>query len=153
MKENINKLINDLFVAKGEQIAEILDTIKNGMEKNLILKMIDDAVSTAKEVCAGNKEDCSVNVRNVGIALANVLIFDKNDARNVGVEKTIDLVNALEKCRVHFNQIAIQERNRLQDIIGELKAERENNAGTDNDIDEDLTKLSKEELIERLRRK
>lgn len=71
----------------------------------------------------------------------------------VGVDNVKRLANALEKSRVHFNQIAIKQRNRLQNIIADLEHDNKPCNGADNDIDDDLTKLTKEELIARLREK
>ena len=157
MKEDIAKLFEELLDVKpiviNAENSKLASILKKEMKKVLILRMIDDATNIAKDITSGNVENLSVDVRNVGIALANISMFDNEDARIVGVDNVIRLVNALEKSRVQFNQIAIGQRNRLHSMIADLKAERENNAGADNDIDEDLTKLSKEELIARLREK
>lgn len=157
MKEDIAKLFEELLDVKpiviNDENSKLASILKKEMKKVLILRMIDDATNIAKDITSGNVENLSVDVRNVGIALANISMFDNEDARIVGVDNVMRLVNALEKSRVHFNQIAIGQRNRLHSMIADLKDERENNAGADNDIDEDLTKLSKEELIARLREK
>ena len=157
MKEDIAKLFEELLDVKpiviNAENSKLVSILKKEMKKVLILRMIDDATNIAKDITSGNVENLSVDVRNVGIALANISMFDNEDARIVGVDNVMRLVNALEKSRVHFNQIAIGQRNRLHSMIADLKDERENNAGADNDIDEDLTKLSKEELIARLREK
>lgn len=157
MKEDIAKLFEELLDVKliviNAENSKLASILKKEIKKALILSMIDNTTTIAKDITSGNVENLSVDIRNVGIALANVSMFDNEDARIVGVDNVIRLVNALEKSRVHFNQIAIRQRNRLHSIIADLKAERENNAGSDNDIDEDLTKLSKEELIARLREK
>lgn len=156
MKEDIAKLFEEVLGVKPIMIntenSEIASILKDGMRKVVILHMIDDATSIAKDITSDNIKDLSVDVRNVGITLANVIMFENEDASIVGVNNVIRLVNALEKSRVQFNQIAIKQRNRLQNMIADLKAEQENNAG-DNNIDEDLTKLTKEELIARLREK
>ena len=157
MKEDIAKLFEEVLGVKPIMInaenSKIASIFKDEMRKVAILHMIDDATSIAKDITSGNIKDLSVDVRNVGITLANVIMFENEDASIVGVDNVIRLVNALEKSRVQFNQIAIKQRNRLQNMIADLKAEQENNDGVDNDIDEDLTKLTKEELIDRLREK
>lgn len=157
MKEDIAKLFEELLYVKpiviNDENSKLVSILKKEMKKVLILRMIDDATNIAKDITSGNVENLSVDVRNVGIALANISMFDNEDARIVGVDNIMRLVNALEKSRLQFNQIAIRQLNRLHSMIADLKAERENNAGADNDIDEDLTKLSKEELITRLREK
>lgn len=157
MKEDIAKLFEELLDVKpiviNAENSKLASILKKEMKKVLILRMIDDATNIAKDITSGNVENLSVDVRNVGIALANISMFDNEDARIVGVDNVMRLVNALEKSRVQFNQIAIWQCNRLHSMIADLKTERENNAGADNDIDEDLTKLTKEELIARLREK
>lgn len=157
MKEDIAKLFEKVLGIKpiiiNVENSKLASILKDEMRKVDSLCMIDDATNNAKNITSGNIEDLPVDVRNVGITLANVIMFEDEDARLVGVDNVIRLVSALEKSRVHFNQIAIKQRNRLQDIIANLKAEKENNAGADNDIDEDVTKLTKEELIARLREK
>ena len=157
MKEDIAKLFEEVLGVKPIMInaenSKIASIFKDRMRKVVILHMIDDATSIAKDITSGNIKDLSVDVRNVGITLANVIMFENEDASIVGVNNVIRLVNALEKSRVQFNQIAIKQRNRLQNMINDLKAEQENNTDADNDIDEDLTKLTKEELIARLREK
>lgn len=156
MKEDIVKLIEDVlgikFTIDNAENSKLASNLKERIKANT-MQMINNAESTAKDITSGNIKDLSVDVRNVGITLANVIMFENEDASIVGVDNIIRLVNALEKSRVQFNQIAIKQRNRLQNMITDLKAEQENNAGVDNDIDEDLTKLTKEELIARLREK
>lgn len=157
MKEDIAKLFEEVLGVKPIMInaenSKIASIFKDEMRKVVILHMIDDATNIAKDITSGNIKDLSVDVRNVGITLSNVIMFENEDASIVGVNNVIRLVNALEKSRVQFNQIAIKQRNRLQNMINDLKAEQENNTDADNDIDEDLTKLTKEELIARLREK
>lgn len=157
MKEDIAKLIEEVLGIKpivvNSENSKIASILKEEMRKVATLRMINDAESTAKNITSGNIKDLTTVVCNVGIMLANTMILDDEDARIVGVDNVIRLVNDLEKSRVHFNQIAIGQRNRLHSIIADLKAERENNAGADNDIDDDLTKLTKEELIARLSEK
>lgn len=157
MKEDIIKMFEDalkirslLIDAENPNIASILDKEFKRIQS---LKMINEAESSAKEIDNKDIKDFTVNVRNAGVTLANIIMFDDEDANVVGINNIIRLVNALEKFRVYFNQIAIKQRNRLQNMINDLKVKQENNAGTDNDIDENLTKLTKEELIALLRKK
>lgn len=157
MKEDIVKLIEDVLGIKTVMINVDNSKIDSILKQNIIRvntsNMIADARRIAKQITADDVDEITTNVRNVGIMLGNVIMFDDEDAKAVGINDVICLANALEKSRVQFNQIAIKQRNRLQNIIADLKAEQENNAGADNDIDEDLTKLTKEELIARLREK
>lgn len=157
MKEDIAKLFEEVLGIKPVVIdannSKIGSILKQSLMRINTSNMIDDAESIAKQITAGDVDEITTDVRNVGIMLANVIMFDNEDAKAVGINDVMRLAKALEKARVQFNQIAIGQRNRLHSIIADLKAERENSAGSNNDIDEDLTKLSKEELIARLREK
>lgn len=141
MKEDILKLFE-----------EVLKIKQTSMRTNNI-NMIADAENIAKQITASDVDTITTDVRNVGIMLANVIMFDDEDAKTVGINDVMRLAKALEKARLQFNQIAVKQCNRLHNIIANLKTERENPSGADNDIDEDLTKLTKEELIARLREK
>ena len=115
--------------------------------------MIADAESIAKDITSGNIEDLNVDVRNVGVILANVILFDNEDANLVGIDGIKRLVKAFDKSLTQFNKIAAEQIKRLNNMIIDLQHDDEPSNGADNDIDEDLTKLTKEELITRLREK
>lgn len=161
MKEDIIELFEKVLDIKPIMVdaenSKISSILKDIIKKVSILRMIDEAESTAKDITSGDIENLSIDVRNADITLANVIMFDNEDARIAGVDNIKRLANALEKSRVHFNQIAIKQRNRLQNMIADLQHNDEscdsacNGAG--NDFNEDLTKLTKEELIARLREK
>ena len=153
MKEDITKFIKDvlgvepiIISGNGYKIAEI---IIDNIAKTHIENMINDAEQTAINIKSNDDENLTVNVRNAAVVLANTIIFDENDARIVGVDGVKRLAMALQDCRVQFEKIALAQNERLCNIIDKL----EGRTGSDNDIDEDLTKLTKEELIARLREK
>ena len=112
--------------------------------------MIADAESIAKDITSGNIEDLNVDVRNVGVILANVILFDNEDANLVGIDGIKRLVKAFDKSLTQFNKIATEQIKRLNNMIIDLQHDDEPCNSADNDIDEDLTKLTKEELITRL---
>ena len=63
------------------------------------------------------------------------------------------MAKALDKSRIQFNEIAVKHLKRLDNIIAGLEHDNKPCNSADNDIDDDLTKLTKEELIARLREK
>lgn len=153
MKEDIAKFIKDVLgiepiIINGENF-KLTEILMNDMVKTRIECMIEDAEQIAEDIKANNSKNTSVNVRNAGVVLANVSIFDENDARIIGVDGVKRLAMALQECRIQFEKIALAQDERLCNIIDKL----EGRTGADNDIDEDLTKLTKEELIARLREK
>lgn len=119
--------------------------------------MINEAESTSKDITFGDIKNLSIDVRNAGITLANVIMFDNEDARLAGVDNIKRLVEALDNSCFQFNKIAIKQIKRLENMIADLQHDDEscNGAcnGVGNDFEEDLTKLTKEELIARLREK
>lgn len=161
MKEDIAKLIEEILGIKpiifDAENSKISSNLKETIKKVCILRMIDDAESTSKDITFGDIKNLSIDVRNAGITLANVIIFDNEDARLVGVDNIKRLVDALENSCFQFNKIATEQIKRLENIIADLQCSDKscNDAcnGAGNDFEEDLTKLTKEELIARLREK
>lgn len=157
MKENIAKLFEEVLGVKTVMVnaenSKIASILNKELGKVATLNMIADAESIAKDITSGNIEDLDVDVRNVGIMLANVILFNNEDANLVGIDNIKRLAKALDKSRIQFNEIAVKHLNRLDNMIADLQHDDEPCNGADNDIDEDLTKLTKEELIARLREK
>lgn len=157
MKEDIAKLIEEVLGIKpivvNSENSKIASIIKEEMRKIATLRMINDAESTAKNITSGNIKDLTTEVCNVGIMLANTIILDDEDASFVGVDNVKRLAKALDKSRIQFNEIAVKHLKRLDNIIAGLEHDNKPCNGADNDIDDDLTKLTKEELIARLREK
>ena len=157
MKEDIAKLFEEILGVKPVMInaknSKIASVLNKELKRVATLKMIADAESIAKDITSGNIEDLNIDVRNVGVMLANVILFDDEDANLVGIDDIKRLVNAFDKSLTQFNKIAAEHIKRLNNMISNLQHDDEPCNGADNDIDEDLTKLTKEELIARLREK
>lgn len=152
MKEEFAKFLKDVFgvepiVVDGNS-SKIAEAIIGGVAKARIEHMINDAEQIAEDIKSTDDENLTVNVRNAAVVLANTIMFDEKDARIIGVDGVKRLAMALQDCRVQFEKIALGQDERLINIINKLEGRN----GADNDIDEDLTKLSKEELIARLRK-
>lgn len=157
MKEDIAKLFEEVLGVKTVMVnaenSKIVSILNKELRKVANFKMIADAESIAKDITSGNIEDLNVDVRNVGVILANVILFDNEDANLVGIDGIKRLVKAFDKSLTQFNKIAAEQIKRLNNMITDLQHDDEPSNGADNDIDEDLTKLTKEELITRLREK
>lgn len=157
MKEDIAKLFEEVLGVKTVMVnaenSKIASILNKELRKVATFKMIADAESIAKDITSGNIEDLNVDVRNVGVILANVILFDNEDANLVGIDGIKRLVKAFDKSLTQFNKIAAEQIKRLNNMITDLQHDDEPSNGADNDIDEDLTKLTKEELITRLREK
>ena len=157
MKEDIAKLIEEILGIKpiifDAENSKISSNLKEVIKKVCILRMIDNAESTSKYITFDDIKNLSIDVRNAGITLANVIMFDNEDARLAGVDNIKRLVDALDNSRFQFNKIAIEQIKRLENMIADLQCGDKSCNGAGNDFEEDLTKLTKEELIARLREK
>lgn len=157
MKEDIIELFEKVLDIKpimaDAENSKISPILKEVIKKVSILRMIDEAESTSKDITSGDVKNLSIDVRNAGITLANVIMFDNEDARIAGVDNIKRLVEALDNSRYQFNKIAIEQIKRLKNMIADLQHDDESCNGAGNDFEEDLTKLTKEELIARLREK
>lgn len=157
MKEDIAKLFEEVLGVKTVMVnaenSKIASILNKKLRKVATFKMIADAESIAKDITSGNIEDLNVDVRNVGVMLANIILFDNEDANLVGIDGIKRLVKAFDKSLTQFNKIAAEHIKRLNNMLFDLQHDDEPSNGAGNDIDEDLTKLTKEELIARLREK
>lgn len=157
MKENIAKLFEEVLGIKpivvNSKNSKIASTFEKEIRKVDTLSMINNAESTAKNITSGNIKDLTTEVCNVDIMLTNIILFDNEDANLVSIDNIKRLAKAFDKSLTQFNKIAAEHIKRLNNMISDLQHDDESSNGADNDIDEDLTKLTKEELIARLREK
>lgn len=143
MKEDLIKAIKETFGVEPicidiDGISQFADNIR----RESIIKMIDEVESVAKDFDNENSNPC-INANNAGIALANIMKFDSEDAKLVGVKNVQRLADSFAIIRQKFNGVAIDNLERLSNMVKDLSDE---NA-------DDLDNLTKEELIARLREK
>lgn len=143
MKEDLIKAIKETFGVEPicidiDGISQFADNIR----RESIIKMIDEVESVAKDFDNENSNPC-INANNAGIALANIMKFDSEDAKLVGVKNVQRLADFFAIIRQKFNGVAIDNLERLSNMVKDLSDE---NA-------DDLDNLTKEELIARLREK
>ena len=143
MKEDLIKAIKETFGVEPicidiDGISQFADNIR----RDSIIKMIDEVESVAKDFDNENSNPC-INANNAGIALANIMKFDSEDAKLVGVKNVQRLADFFAIIRQKFNGVAIDNLERLSNMVKDLSDE---NA-------DDLDNLTKEELIARLREK
>ena len=146
MKEDLIKAIKETFGVEPicidiDGISQFADNIR----RESIIKMIDEVESVAKDFDNENSNPC-INANNAGIALANIMKFDSEDAKLVGVKNVQRLTNSFEIIRQKFNRLALDNFERLGNMVKDLSNEKNENA-------DDLDNLTKEELIARLREK
>lgn len=143
MKEDLIKAIKEIFGV--EPICIDIDTFNqfaDNIKREHIIKMINDIESIVKDFDNENNNP-AINAVNTAIALVNIMKFDSEDAKLVGVKNVQRLADSFAIILQKFNGVAIDNLERLGNMIKDLSDEN-----TD-----DLDNLTKEELIARLREK
>lgn len=107
--------------------------------------MIADTEKAINEI--KNNSDMSVQdkIYSLSTIMLNASIVDINDMKTLTQEEAKSYLNMIKTARNRFDAIMLTIITNIHNMKDEMAHPKEE--------DEDLTKLSKEELIERLRRK
>lgn len=146
MEEDLIKAIKEAFGI--EPICLDINGISQFAKKircECTVKMINDVESIAKNFDNGNGNP-GIDAVNTGIALSNIIKFDNEDAKLVGVKNVQRLADSFAIIRQKFNGLALDNLERLVDMGKDLCNGKDENT-------DDLDNLTKEELIARLREK
>lgn len=141
MKSNIVKLIEELFDSECNDVDDNMEDIIKEIKRRQIIKMIDDVGSIAKTLDEKDNNINIVDLQNVGIAFANMIKFDYNDAKLVGDRETMLLVTNGNIIRNKFYSIAEEILKRIETMAYKLNDE------------DNYENMTKEELIAKLREK
>lgn len=107
--------------------------------------MIADTEKTINEI--KNNSDMSIQnkIYSLSAIILNASIVNIDDMKNLTQEEAKSYLNMIKTARNRFDAIMLTIITNINNMKDEMAHPKEE--------DEDLTKLSKEELIERLRRK
>lgn len=141
MKSNIVKLIEELFDSECNDVDDNMEDIIKEIKRRQIIKMIDDVGSIAKTLDEKDNNINIVDLQNVGIAFANMIKFDYNDAKLVGDRETMLLVTNGNIIRNKFHSIAEKILKCIETMAYKLNDE------------DNYENMTKEELIAKLREK
>ena len=89
--------------------------------------------------------DIQEKIKNLSVIVLNASIVDADDMKNLTQEEANSYLDMVRTARNRLNVIMLTIITSIYNMKNEIAHPKEE--------DEDLTKLSKEELIERLRRK
>lgn len=146
MKEDLITTIKETFGVEPTYIyVGTFNQFADNIKRERTIKMINDVESIVNDFDNENNNP-AINVANVGIALFNIINFDSEDAKLVGVKDVQRLANSFDVIRQKFNDLAICNLKRLGNMVKDLSNGKDENA-------DDLDNLTKEELIARLREK
>lgn len=112
---------------------------------NAFKKMIADTEKILCKIQDNPDMDIQEKIKTLSVILLNASIVDADDMKNLTQEEAKSYLDMIRTARNRLNLIMLTIITNIYNMKNELAHPKEE--------DEDLTKLSKEELIERLRRK
>ena len=112
---------------------------------NAFKKMIADTEKTLCRIKDNPDMDIQQKIKILSVIMLNASLVDINDMKTLTQQEADSYFNVIYAARNKFNGIIGDILNNIYHLKIEMAHPKEE--------DEDLTKLSKEELIERLRRK
>ena len=111
---------------------------------NAFKKMIADTEKTLCKINDNPDMDIQEKIKSLSVIILNASIVDADDMKTLTQEEAKSYLDMIRNARNRLNLIMPIIISNIYNMKNEIAHPKE---------DEDLTKLSKEELIERLRRK
>ena len=136
----VNVLRTNVEVNKLD-VAKFVDKLR----VNAFKKMIADTEKTLCKIKDNPDMDIQEKIKNLSVIVLNASIVDADDMKTLTQEEAKSYLEMVRTARNRFNIIMLNIITSIYNMKNEMANPKEE--------DEDLTKLSKEELIERLRRK
>lgn len=130
-----NVEVNKLDVAK----------FADKLRVNAFKKMIADTEKNLCKITDNPDMDVQEKIKILSVIMLNASIVDADDMKNLTQEEAKSYLDMIRTARNRLNLIMLTIITNIYNMKNEMAHPKEE--------DEDLTKLSKEELIERLRRK
>ena len=130
-----NVEVNKLDVAK----------FADKLRVNAFKKMIADTEKILCKIQDNPDMDIQKKIKILSVIMLNASIVDADDMKNLTQEEAKSYLDMIRTARNRLNLIMLTIITNIYNMKNEMAHPKEE--------DEDLTKLSKEELIERLRRK
>lgn len=136
----VDVLGTDIGVIKLD-VAKFADKLR----VNAFKKMIADTEKTLCEIKDNPDMDIQEKIKSLSVIILNASLVDADDMKNLTQEEAKSYLDMVRTARNKLNFIMLTIITSIYNMKNETAHPKEE--------DEDLTKLSKEELIERLRRK
>lgn len=108
-------------------------------------KIIADTEKVINEIIYNSDIDVQEKIKRLATIMLNASVVDADDMNTLTQKEAESYFNVIKVARLKFVDILCSIQNDINRLKNEIAHPKEE--------DEDLTKLSKEELIERLRRK
>ena len=132
--KNFENFIQSLTNICGKHLSEI--------NKYLVEDMIKQSETI---VAQADKDFDEIDAQNLGIVLANVVIFNNSDGENAGIDNIKRLINSLCGIKKAFVINTNKQITRLMNMVKDLEPIQKDEKS------DNLEELSKEELIKIIR--
>lgn len=132
--KNFENFIQSLTNICGKHLSEI--------NKYLVEDMIKQSETI---VAQADKDFDEIDAQNLGIVLANAVIFNNSDGENAGIDNIKRLINSLCDIKKAFVINTNKQITRLMNMIKDLEPIQKDEKS------DNLEELSKEELIKIIR--
>ena len=136
----VNVLGTDVEVIKLN-VAKFADKLR----VNAFKKMIADTEKTLCKITDNPDMDIQEKIKSLSVILLNASIVDADDMKTLTQEEAKSYLDMIRTAHDRLNLIMLTIITNIYNMKNEMAHPKEE--------DEDLTKLSRRELIERLRRK
>lgn len=139
------QFISDILGADVEVLKVDASKIAAKARAKAFKDMIADTEKTLDEINDNSDMDVQDKIKSLSTIMLNASIVDIDDMNTLTQEEAKSYWNVVKVARNKFDGIMRAIQNNINHLKNEMAHPKEE--------DEDLIKLSKEELIERLRRK
>lgn len=139
------QFISDILGADVEVLKVDASKIAAKARAKIFKDMIANTEKTLDEINDNSDMDVQDKIKSLSTIMINASIVDIDDMNTLTQEEAESYWNVVKVARNKFDDVMRAIQNNINHLKNEMAHPKEE--------DEDLTKLSKEELIERLRRK
>ena len=143
--KGFEEFLVDILGTNAEVIKLDVAKFADKLRVNAFKKMIADTEKTLCKINDNPDMDIQQKIKILSVIMLNASIVDADDMKNLTQEEAKSYLDMIRTARNRLNLIMLTIITNIYNMKNELAHHKEE--------DEDLTKLSRRELIERLRRK
>lgn len=143
--KGFREFLVDILGTDVEVVKLDIAKFANKLRVNAFKKMIADTEKTLCRIKDNPDMDIQENIKSLSVIILNASLVDADDMKTLTQEEAKSYLDMIRTARNRLNLIMLTIITNIYNMKNEMAHPKEE--------DEDLTKLSKEELIERLRRK
>ena len=143
--KGFEEFLVDILGTNAEVIKLDIAKFADKLHVNAFKKMIADTEKILCKIQDNPDMDIQEKIKILSVIMLNASIVDADDMKNLTQEEAKSYLDMIRTARNRLNLIMLNIITSIYNMKNELAHPKEE--------DEDLTKLSRRELIERLRRK